>query len=335
VSISDRYLWDATHAVVKNRDSESKDGIAMIHAVYRADAGGYDRAAEYARHTIEYMSELLFPYPWPHMTVCGGIIGGGMEYPMMTICGASSRGKLGVGLVAHELIHMWFPMIVGSNEKAHAWQDEGFTSFFGELTVAAFRKRELDLRRTFRAYRRMSARSEGAPLMTHGDYYPSGYGFASYSKSSIVLHHLRNMIGEDVFIKTFRKYVADWAYRHPRPQDFFNAFSAGAGQNLDWFFRTWYFETWGLDQAIRSVTKKVEGTEVVVEDLGYATYPTTVKATYANGKTETQSIDVLHWLSGKKSKALIFNNDVVEVELNPDRVTLDQSDSNNVWKREK
>ncbi|MFT7617875.1 MAG: hypothetical protein ACI97A_001514 [Planctomycetota bacterium] len=339
VSISDRYLWDATHAVVKNRDGQSKDGIAMIHAVYRADAAGYDRAAEYARHTIEYMSENLYPYPWPHMTVCGGIIGGGMEYPMMTICGASSRRKLGVGLVAHELIHMWFPMIVGSNEKAHSWQDEGFTTFFGGFTVAAFRNKEVDLRRTFRSFKRGAVRGEGTPMMTHGDYYPSegpgAYGFTSYSKSSIVLHHLREMIGKEVFMKTFRKYVADWAYGHPRPQDFFNAFSAGAGQNLDWFFRTWYFETWGLDQSIRSVTKKENGTEVVVEDLKYATYPTTVKATYANGETETKSIDVLHWLSGKKSKALLFKSDVVEVELNPGRMTLDQSDSNNVWKRVK
>lgn len=330
VSISDRYLWDATHAVVKKGDGQSKDGIAMIHAVYRQDARGFSRAAEYARHTIEYMSETLYPYPWPHMTVCGGIVGGGMEYPMMTICGSGS-----VGLVAHELVHMWFPMIVGSNEKAHSWQDEGLATFFGGFTVAAFRDQEVDLRRVFRSYRRGAARAGGMPMMTHGDYYPQGFGFISYSKSSIVMHHLRQMIGEETFMKVFRKYVADWAFKHPRPQDFFNAFSAGSGQNLDWFFRTWYFETWGLDQAIRSVTKKGNGTEVVVEDLRYATYPTTVKVTYANGETETKSIDVLHWLSGKKSKTLLFKSDVVEVELNPGRATLDQSDSNNVWKRVK
>ena len=339
VSISDRYLWDATHAVIKNRDGESKDGIAMIHAVYRADAGGYDRAAEYARHTIEYMSETLHPYPWPHMTVCGGIIGGGMEYPMMTICGASRRGRLGLGLVAHELIHMWFPMIVGSNEKAHSWQDEGFTTYFTAYTVAAFRNRDVDLRRVFRSYNRGASRRGGAPLMTHGDYYPregpGSFGFASYTKSSMVLHHLRGMVGEEVFLKTFRKYISDWAYKHPRPQDFFNAFSVGAGQDLEWFFRTWYFETWELDQAILSVKEKDDGTEVIVEDRLFATYPTTVQVTYGDGNTETKSVDVKHWLSGKKTKALMFKKDVAEVSLNPGRATLDKSNSNNVWKREK
>ena len=60
-----------------------------------------------------------------------GIIGGGMEFPMMTIVGA--RGSP-AGTIAHELIHMWFPMIVGTNEKRYSWQDEGLhQSFFTSL----------------------------------------------------------------------------------------------------------------------------------------------------------------------------------------------------------
>src|ERR1041384_5204543 len=52
-----------------------------------------------------------------------------MEYPMMTLVGPRRSG----GTITPELIHMWFPMLVGSNEKRCAWQDEGFTSFFTTL----------------------------------------------------------------------------------------------------------------------------------------------------------------------------------------------------------
>lgn len=333
VSVSDRYVWDATHAVIKDQKGAGVDGAAMIHAVYRPEDRSFARSAEYARHTIEHMSKIVHPYQWPHMTVCGGVIGGGMEFPMMTICGSG-----GLGLVAHELIHMWFPMLVGSNEKAHAWQDEGFTSFFTEYTSAAFNRPDAPVRANVRGYLGGAARGESGPLMTHGDYHPSagrsGYQFASYTKSAAVLHQLRELIGDELFFATFRKYAHAWAFKHPLPQDFFNTFSKAAGQNLDWFWRTWYFETWTLDQAIESVTAVDGGTDVVVADLRYATYPTRVQVTYDSGQTETKAVDVAHWLSGKKTKTLRFGAGVARVDLNVGKLTLDMSAANNTWKRE-
>ncbi len=330
VSVSDRYVWDATHAVVADRDGKGVDGVAMIHAVYRPEGRSFARAAEYARHTIEHMSKTVYPYQWPHMTVCGGVIGGGMEYPMMTICGSGS-----LGLVAHELIHMWFPMLVGSNETAHAWQDEGFTDFFTDYTTAAFNQPDRPLRPNVRGYLAGAARGESAPLMTHGDYHPqagrSGYQFASYTKSSAILHQLRELMGDEVFFATFRKYAKDWAFKHPLPLDFFNAFARAAGRDLDWYWRTWYFETWTLDQAVQSVTPVEGGTDVVVVDLGYATYPTVVEVTHADGKTERQSVDIAHWLAGKKTKTLRFGPGIKRVEVNPGVLILDMSARNNVW----
>jgi hypothetical protein len=264
------------------------------------------------------------------MTVCGGVIGGGMEYPMMTICGGG-----GLGLVTHELIHMWFPMLVGSNEKARAWQDEGFTDFFTAHTTAAFQDRPVAAERAVRGYAARAARGEAAPLMRHGDRYPDrgAYGFASYSKSAAILHQLQSLLGDGVFFAAFRKYARDWAFKHPYPQDFFNAFGQAAGQDLGWFFRTWYYETWTLDQAVTDVADVDGATEVVVSDLGEATYPTVVEATYADGRTERQQIDVGHWLAGHRTKRLRFGPGVSRVELNPGRITLDLSRDNDVWER--
>ncbi len=330
VSVSDQYAWDATHAVVKDRNGPGKDGICMIHAVFkpgrRASRG---MPAQWARHTIEYMSERVYPYPWPHMTACEGVIGGGMEFPMMTICGG-----LGHGVVAHELIHMWFPMLVGSNEKAHAWQDEGFTSFFTSLVVADFRGRPTPPRVNAARYKRMVAMGMDAPMMRHGDHYGGGrggYGFASYSKTAIVLAQLRGLLGEEVFFGAMRKYAADWAYKHPYPKDFFNTFSAVAKQDLDWFFRTWFYETWTLDQAIVSVEEKDQGTKVVIEDRGDATCPTEVKVTYEDGETMIRRIDVKHWLAGKRTCTLKLGPGVKKVVIDPRRLTIDINRRNNSW----
>ncbi len=61
--------------------------------------------------------------------------GGGMEYPMITLIGTtSSPFELDV-VIAHEVGHNWFYGILGSNERDHAWMDEGINSFYEQRYV--------------------------------------------------------------------------------------------------------------------------------------------------------------------------------------------------------
>src|SRR5690606_30889141 len=123
----------------------------------------------------------------------------------MTIIGGGGRSVHGV--VTHELVHMWFPMVVGSNEKAHAFQDEGMTDYFTSIATADFAgradpPRRVDpTRRGRSSYLRVAARGEVAPMMRHGDRFPGrgSYGFVSYAKTGAVLHQLRAMLGEETF----------------------------------------------------------------------------------------------------------------------------------------
>ena len=55
--------------------------------------------------------------------------GGGMEYPMMIFCGARRDERGLYGVTTHEIGHNWFPMTVNTDERRHAWMDEGFNSF--------------------------------------------------------------------------------------------------------------------------------------------------------------------------------------------------------------
>jgi aminopeptidase N len=59
------------------------------------------------------------------------IIGGGMEFPMMTLIGDYNRSSDSAlyYVTAHEFAHMWVPMVVNVDERRHAWMDEGTTSF--------------------------------------------------------------------------------------------------------------------------------------------------------------------------------------------------------------
>ena len=63
----------------------------LINSFWREDrAPLWENEWKYAKQSIEYHSRYTgFAYPWPHMTSVEGadIIGGGMEFPMMTLMG--------------------------------------------------------------------------------------------------------------------------------------------------------------------------------------------------------------------------------------------------------
>jgi hypothetical protein len=328
VSVARTYLWDATHAVVKDRHGPGQDGTCMIHAVYEPNSGDWVRGAEYTRHTIEFLSARVHPYPWPHMTACEGIIGGGMEYPMMTIVG----GRQPAGTIAHEVIHMWFPMLVGSNEKRYAWQDEGFTSFWTTLCRDDFLQRSNGPRRDVLGYGNMVARGGDVVCMRHADAYGSdNFGFASYSKPAAILHQLRGLLGDETFFAAFRRYAADWAWKHPYPYDFFRTFSDVAGQDLEPYFRTWLFEAWRLDHAIAAVEVKDGATRVLLRDRGRAVHPCIVEATFADGSKARQMVPATTWWQGVDAE-VTFEGSAVAVQLDPDVVSLDCDRGNGSWK---
>lgn len=332
VSIGRTYVWDATHAVVKDKHGAGQDGTCMIHAVYETNSGDWTRGAEYARHTIEYMSAQVHPYPWPHMTACEGVIGGGgMEYPMMTII--DSRRP--AGTIAHELIHMWFPMLVGSNEKRYAWQDEGFTSFWTSLCRDDFNGQGNGGQRAVMMAGMTIGRGGDVVCMRHADAYGGdSFGFASYSKTAAILHQLRGLIGDEKFFQAFREYAADWAFKHPYPYDFFHTFSRVAEQDLQPFFRTWFFEAWPLDHAIVDVRVDGGKTTVRVADRGRALLPTTVEITLGEDRKVRKQIDAATW-NEQSETVVTFDGEATEVVLDPDVVTIDANRENNRWRSER
>jgi hypothetical protein len=331
-------LWDAVRTPVGDRDGDGRPDYARVDALWRPSAPRWQHAWRYGRHAIDFLSRSTgLPYPWPHMTMVegGGIIGGGMEFPMMTLIGdynAATDDDL-YNVVAHELAHMWVPMMVGSNERRHAWMDEGTTTFHENQARAEFRPGDdggAVERQTYLGAARAGFEGE---LMRWSDYHYPGpaYGIASYSKPATLLATLRAMLGPETFDRTLREYLRRWRYRHPTPWDFFNTFNALSGRNLDWFWRTWYYETWTMDQAVGSVTPGTDGTMIVVEDRGLAPMPVRLSITRTDGTTEEREIPVETWLTGAVRAELLVPGSVAAVEIDAARLFPDADRSNNRW----
>ena len=261
-----------------------------------------------------------------------------MEYPMMTLIG-DYNGRDGEALysvTAHELAHMWVPMIVSNDETRWAWMDEGTTSFNENNAENEFYPGHRGNQEDREIYLRASARGMDDSMMRWTDWtYPMAWGIDAYQKPATMLYTLWRLLGDDVFVPAYRDYIRTWAYKHPKPWDFFNHFNTAAGEDLSWFWRSWYYENWLLDQAVVAVTPSAEGTRIVVENVGFVPMPVRLAVTREDGSVVRRELPVDVWLSGAaRAEAVIpAGAPVVEVVVDADADFPDADRANNRWVR--
>src|SRR5205814_4395940 len=211
------YLWDA-----------SSYKRSMAYAYYRPSAiDTWKDAADMSRMSIMEYSERWYPYPWPQISAVEGPISG-MEYPMLAMENKSADKYDLYNVVTHEVGHMWYPMLVGSNERMHMWQDEGFNTFINYYSEARRYPEKGDYAARVRSDRetgveRYMAGNIDQPLEINPDRInPNILGENAYVKTAVGLSLLRDeIVGPVAFDDAFREYTRRWAFKHPTPDDFY------------------------------------------------------------------------------------------------------------------
>jgi hypothetical protein len=328
---SPEYLWDGS----------GYDGHYAF-AYYRPSAKAtWEDGAKMSRYSIMEYSKRWLPYPYPHISAVEGPISG-MEYPMVAM-EAPARTKDGLyNVVTHEIGHMWFPMIVGSNERLYAWMDEGFNTFINTFSEEDYWQRSDSLTRKGEQRFVMMAdqRDAAQPIMTPANRYKNNtnLGELAYVKPSIALLALRNhVLGPEVFDKAFSEYAHRWAFKHPTPADFFRTMEDLSGRDLSWFWKEWFYTTATVDQGITSVTQtpQADGTNDVrigLKNVGAAVMPVELRLTLADSSTQTVKLPVEVWYYGNTYTADVETpKPVVRAELWAGDWFKDYDPGNNSW----
>lgn len=334
------FIWDAAKVNLPN----AKKCLAM--SVYPVESDGNDawgRSTEYLKASIEHFSQNWFVYPYPTAINEAGIAAG-MEYPGILFDGMNDKGKELYWVTAHEIGHNWFPMIVGSNERRSAWMDEGFNTFIDIYASDAFNKGEYAPKRD----------SEYAPgggnpadeilpllsdpkapsMMMAADAIPETYRHPlTYFKPAFGLYLLREYIlGKDRFDYAFRRYIHNWAFKHPSPEDFFRSMDNESGEDLHWFWREWFYNNWSLDQAVQQVTVADNKAQITIANLDKMVMPVVVQLTFNNGNTQRIQLPVETWLQHTTyTWSVPVTTPITAVTIDPDHMLPDANRQNNVW----
>jgi len=347
-AMSSAYLWDAAKVNLTNGKKALAQSVYPVESTQ--DSSAWARSTEMLKFSVEYFSKYVLDFPYKVATSVAGPVGG-MEFPALAFNYWKVNGYDMLLLASHEIGHTWFPMIVGSDERRNAFMDEGFNVFVDVQIHDAFNNGEFAPKRDgeyAKGYKYpadaiipvIESVKNGPTLMTPAD--NMDYKFVhplSYFKTAYGLVLLRDVIvGADRFDWAFKNYAKNWAYKHPKPEDFFRSMDNGTGEDLTWFWNEWFYHNWQLDQSVDSVQYQENdpknGSIISFKNNDKMALPLLVKVIEENGKEHNLHIPVEIW--HEKAKATInvpSTTKIKQVIVDPEHQLPDTNRQNNVFPR--
>ena len=290
--LSNNFNWDAASIEVE------PGRRVLTSAVYENGTINFDKATEYSRATIEYLSEQLpgYPYPYPQVTTfCNKGRGGGMETPMMANDGAPESLGRYVGLVFHEIAHNYFPFMMGTNERKYAWMDEGWASFFPIELVDKLLDNDESYAGRVKSFENNSGKEAELPPMIVSYSNRGEARTAAYDRPAVAYKELYELLGRDLFKKSLLEYINRWIGKHPIPSDFFYTFDQVTNEDLSWFWKPWFFEFGYPDLAIDSVIKETDGITVNINKIGNMPVRVLLQIEFEDGRIENLQKSARVW----------------------------------------
>ena len=325
-ALSDRFYWDAGKY-------EDKFGYYFLNNVYDPEHTGSSSVIKAQQKSLEVFHNDFpaYPFPFKNFTIFNGLEGGGMEFPGMAN-NASNSGEeyskwigkdisdyeANLGLTLHEMFHMYFPFLMGINEKRYGWMDEGYADFadhfIPSLSEAVWNQTYL-------------GRQYTVPMMVPTYTMPNHSSINTYTVGSYSYYSLYYLLGEEVFKKSMKEYIDRWKNKHPLPYDYMFTFNDASGQDLSWFWQRWYFDWAYPDLAIKDYKDGI----LIIENVGGRPLAFTLTYKYQDESEDKETISPIVWKDKSLyKKELSSDKEIVSIKL----TILGGSDTtydNNTW----
>lgn len=329
-ALSNHYVWQSTSLVVDKKTGRR----TRVDAIFNTQHKDYFDAIEVSRKTVELMSYTFpkWPYPYNHETVFDGL--DQMEYPMMVNDNpVASKFDL-ITLADHEIFHTMFPFYMGINETKYGWMDEGWATL-GEWLISPMIDSSAVDDYGMARYEKNAGKEIDVSIVSLSTLLrDETFTNNSYEKPAMGYLYVKDLLGDELFVKALHYYIQQWNGKHPMPLDFFNCMNTGSGKNLNWFWKRWYYEVGYPDVAIAKVTEKGNAKQIIIEMKGNKPVPIDMNITYTDGTSQIIHRTIAVWEKNNKTVSLNFNSGKKIKQINLGSMYIaDVNRLDNTWER--
>ncbi len=261
---TDKWVMDQPHAPYLvmiaagpfAKVSEEWNGIPVDYYVDKEYA---PYAKEIFNHTPEmltFFSEKLgVKYPWKKFSqiIVKKYVSGAMENTTAVVFGdfiQKTHRELiddpNDYIIAHEMFHHWFGDYVTTESWSNLTLNEGFANYSEYLwNEYKYGKNEANRHREEELVGYLSTVSFGQAHDLIDFHYANKenmFDAHSYNKGGLILHMLRNYVGDDAFYASLNLYLKKHAYQSVEVHDLRLAFEEVTGEDLNWFFNQWFLD---------------------------------------------------------------------------------------------
>ena len=196
------------------------------------------QAVRDAHHDIDdmlvYLANLLGEYPFDvYGVVAVPNFPAALETQTLSIFGAMNAPE---STIMHELVHQWIGNSVTAADWSDIWLHEGFATYFEWLWAEETRGAETYQSAVNRAM--MIGRFMPSP---HDPAIENLFGGSVYIRGALVLHALREEVGDDLFFEILRDFYQTYQYSTATTQDFITVAETVSGEDLTALFDAWLF----------------------------------------------------------------------------------------------
>ncbi len=299
-------------------------------------------------HTPElltfFSTKLGVKYPWQKYAqiVMRDYVSGAMENTTAVIFGEfmqnHERELIDVEtnelVVAHEMFHHWFGDYVTTESWSNLTLNEGFANYSEYLWLEyKYGRDAADAHWMTEAQGYFGqAKNQRHALIdfSYGNR-EDMFDAHSYNKGGIILHMLRNYIGDDAFFTALGNYLREHAFSSVEVHDLRIAFEKTSGKDLNRFFNQWYLTAGHPEVKITknfdAVTSKLSVTIAQLQNAtsNTAVYqlPLAIDVYAANGTKQRFNVT-----TNKRKETFVFDVKTAPKLVNVDaaRVTLWEAD---------
>jgi aminopeptidase N len=294
------------------RISLAYQGVSLEYFVPATRRDDVARSFEKTPKMVDFFTQVTgqkYPYPKYAQVVVADFMVGGMENISATTLTEltlhDERGHLDFqsdNLVSHELAHQWFGDYLTCKDWSHAWLNEGFATYLNAL----FREKDEgvdDFQYSMHSnYEKLAEEVEEfyqRQIVEKRYWHPDElFDAHTYEKGSWVLNGLRGLLGDDLFLKAIKRYLAAHKASLVETSDFRQSLEESTGRSLEKFFEEWlyspgfpeYDATYAYDESAMTADITVEQVNAFQDGTPLFTTPMKLVFTLADKQQKTFAI---------------------------------------------